>query len=163
MKGNLSSEAVWSERLKNVTNDHICFCTRFLHVCFILTWLDLVVGRWLSTVQGLLGFFLHKHAGNKPLILGGCLYVPSYFEYMQKKRLPLKLSGTWNKQQLSPKLPANHFSHWPKLYHGHCQPSNGTVLSYLGWNYVNLIILEPYTPIGSQILCYPPQCPLPLT
>lgn len=56
----------------------------------------------------------------------------------------------WNKQILYPKSPANRFSHWSKLCHVHCQPGNGTKLSYLGWNYVNLLILEPFTSIGSQ-------------
>lgn len=82
-------------------------------------------------------------------IFGLLLNAPGFLEHRQKQEVAFEALLEYETNKNSPRSPQR----WPKLCHAHCQPvtaaGNGTMLSYLGWNFANLLTLEPHSIVDS--------------
>lgn len=82
-------------------------------------------------------------------IFGLLLNAPGFIEHMQKQEVAFEALLEYETNTNSPRIPQC----WPKLCHAHCQPvtaaGNRTMLSYLGWNFANLLTLEPHSLVDS--------------
>lgn len=105
------------------------FLPVLLDVCFILTWLFLLLIRGCLQLSGALCFF----------------------EHMQRRRLLASTLLQIMKEKVYSKAPGNCYPHLPQLEYAHSQPvaRNGTRLINLDLNCANLLRLESYIPGGS--------------
>lgn len=82
-------------------------------------------------------------------IFGLLLNAPGFIEHMQKQEVAFEALLEYETNTNSPRSPQC----WPKLCHAHCPPVSAaetrTMLSYLGWNFANLLTLEPHSLVDS--------------
>lgn len=148
MKADLGSEAVWSEPQKHHQRS-------YLFAFSMLTSFNLAgpcAWKTAAWKTGALYFSFLSSYNRLVMFLQFLLLLWSLIFGVHAERRGCHWScfgiRETDKQNCPQKSTANFSSHCLKLCRAHCQPVTVAMLLYLGWNYANLLILEPHAPAG---------------